>query len=71
MDYNFNIILVGYVYIVYIENWEIFCWILTGILQYQLSAVDEEGDNVIFSLLNQTQRGEVSLSSDGLYVLFI
>eukprot|EP00105_Crassostrea_gigas_P044580 XP_019928728.1 PREDICTED: uncharacterized protein LOC109620535 [Crassostrea gigas] len=40
----------------------------SGTLHYQLSAVDEEGDSVIFSLLNKTQRGEVSVSSDGFLV---
>lgn len=39
---------------------------ITGTLNYQLSAVDEEGDHIIFTLLSQTVKGEVSLSNDGL-----
>lgn len=40
----------------------------SGTLHYQLSAVDEEGDHIVFSLLNQTERGKVSLTSDGFLV---
>ncbi|XP_062613272.1 uncharacterized protein LOC134275049, partial [Saccostrea cucullata] len=40
----------------------------SGTLHYQLSALDEEGDPIIFNLLNQSVKGQLSLSSDGFLV---
>ncbi|XP_062589554.1 uncharacterized protein LOC134251189, partial [Saccostrea cucullata] len=40
----------------------------SGTLHYKLSAADEEGDHIIFSLLNQTLTGDVFLSDNGYLV---